>query len=204
MIPSRCWLKAETLSAEQEADLANDAGKGVVDGAKDAGVAELTDTLNALSIGVREAASGPGVQDSELVEVLANLNIAPGTRAHPAAIKAVDEWARLEEQPEFADTLSEDAKEIFMERVNNTYEEEVDSDDEEDNAKDSESAGGGGGTAPPSFAELSSFFGPLEQYAESSGIGMVGHFLRKAKMAFFAAHAAKPTRQLDIRAFTES
>ena len=33
-----------------QAQLANDARKGVVNGAKDAGVAELTETLNALSI----------------------------------------------------------------------------------------------------------------------------------------------------------
>ena len=61
------------------------------------------------------------------------------------ASKAVEEWAGLEEQAEFADTLSKDAKEIFIEKVNNTYyEEKADSDDEPDNAKDSESAGGWG------------------------------------------------------------
>ena len=33
------------------------------------------------------------------------------------ASKAVEEWAGLEEQAEFADTLSKDAEEIFMEKV---------------------------------------------------------------------------------------
>ncbi|CAN0315697.1 unnamed protein product, partial [Pylaiella littoralis] len=73
----------------------------------------------------------------EVVEVLANLDIAPGTHAHPGAIKVMEEWVGLEEQPEFADSLCEDAKEVFMEKVNNTYEEEADSDDEPDNAEDS-------------------------------------------------------------------
>ncbi|CAB1113692.1 unnamed protein product [Ectocarpus sp. CCAP 1310/34] len=116
-------------------------------------------------------------------------------------------WAGLDEQPEFAETLSEDAKEIFMEKVNNTFKEDEnisDDDDELDSAKDSESAGGGGKKAPPSFAELADFFGPLEQYAESCGIGDAGHFLRKAKMAFLAATFARPARQLDIRVFADS
>ena len=30
----------------------------------------------------------------------------------------------MEEQPEFGETLSEDAKEIFMEKVNNTFKED--------------------------------------------------------------------------------
>ena len=87
-----------------------------------------------------------------------------------------------------------------MEKVNNTFKEDEnisDDDDELDSAKDSESAGVGGKKAPPSFAELAEFFGPLEQYAESCGIGDAGHFLRKAKMAFLAAALARPARQLD-------
>lgn len=166
----------------------------MVNGAKDAGVAELTETLNALSIGVRDAASGPGVQDSELVEVLANLDIAPGAPAHPTAIKAVEAWAGLEEQPEFAEPLSEDEKEIFMEKVNTTFKEDddiSDDDDELDSAKDSESAGGGGKKAPPSFAE-------------SCGIGDAGHFLNKAKMAFLAATFARPDGSWTFRVFADS
>ena len=91
-----------------------------------------------------------------------------------------------------------------MEKVNNTYEEEADSDDEPDDAKDSESAGGAGKKAPPSFAELAERVGPLEQYAESFGIGEAGHYLRKAKMVFFSAHSARPARQMDIGTFADS
>lgn len=73
-----------------------------------------------------------------------------------------------------------------------------------DETDDAESGEGGGVMVLPSYAELSSLFGPLEKYAESCDIREVGHFLRKAKMGFFAAHAAKPTRQSDIRSFSES
>lgn len=116
------------------------------------------------------------------------------------------ERKKLEEQGELVEALAADAKEIFDERVANTYVEEDSISDDElepDNTKDSGSAGGGGMKAPQ-LAELPALFGPLEEYAESCGVSEAGHFLRKAKMAFFAAHAARPTRQSDIRAFTQS
>lgn len=103
--------------------------------------------------------------------------------------------------------LCDDANEFFLEKVKNTYIEEVSLSDDElepDSTEDAESSGGGGVKAPPSFAELSMLFGPLEQYAESCGIREAGHFLLKAKMAFLAARAAKPARQSDIRSFTQS
>ena len=80
------------------------------------------------------------------------------------------------------------------------------SDDEPeiDSMEDAQSAGSRGVKAPPSYAELSSLFGPLEQYAESCGIHEAGHFLRKTKIRFLATRAAKPARQSDIRSFTSS
>lgn len=86
------------------------------------------------------------------IDALANLDITPGKPAHPAAIKAVEEWAELEEQTQFAEVLAEDAKEIFMEKTNNTYVEETslsddgdDGDLESSNPIDSESGGVAGG-----------------------------------------------------------
>ena len=79
-----------------------------------------------------------------------------------------------------------------------------DDEPEPDSTEDAESAGSRAVKAPPSYAELSSLFGPLEQYAESCGIHEAGHFLRKAKMRFLAARAAKPARQSDTRSFTSS
>ena len=94
---------------------------------------------------------------------------------------------------------------VFLEKVGNTFVEEISlSDDEPEpgSTEDAESAGRLGVKAPPSYADLSSLFGPLEQYAESCGIHEAGHFLRKARMRFLVAHGAKPARQSDIRLFT--
>ena len=84
---------------------------------------------------------------------------------------------------------------------------EIDPSDDEKELNESGDAESGGGRkveAPPPYSDLSSCFGPLEQKAESAGNSEAVHFLRKAKMAFLAAHAAKPTRQADIRMFSES
>ena len=83
--------------------------------------------------------------------------------------------------------------------------EEPDSDEEEElgDTGEIESAGGRKLVAPPLYTELSGFFGPLEQVAQSAGNTEAGHFLRKAKMSFLAAHAAKPVRQADMRMFLE-
>ena len=70
--------------------------------------------------------------------------------------------------------------------------------------KPRKSAGGRKLVAPPPYTELSGFFGPLEQLAQSAGNTEAGHFLRKANMSFLAAHAAKPVRQADMRMFLES
>ena len=55
--------------------------------------------------------------------------------------------------------------------------------------------------APPVYAELSSHFGVLERAAEESGNGDAAFYLSKARIAMIAAHAAKRTRQADLRKF---
>ena len=170
-------------------------------------MAELADGINALGIGVHVVVSGPGVADAELSDVLGHLDITPGQPAHSAAIRATEEWAGLEEQGEVAKGFAQDATDVFFSKVRNTntfVEAISQSDDkpEPDSMQDVESAGSRGVNAPPSYAELSSLFGPLEQCAESCGIHEAGHFLRKARMRFLVAHGAKPARQSDIRLFT--
>ena len=95
----------------------------------------------------------------------------------------------------------------LTERMAGIVAEEIDPSDDEKELNESGDAESGGGRkveAPPPYSDLSSCFGPLEQKAESAGNSEAAHFLRKAKMAFLAAHAAKPTRQADIRMFSES
>ena len=104
----------------------------------------------------------------------------------------------------------EDAKKILVEKANNTEETSLSDDDDDDDGvldvtEDHESGADEDEKAPPVFAELSALFRPLEE------LRRVEWHLRgrafspqKTKLAFFAAHAAKPARQSDIRAFTQS
>lgn len=180
-----------------------DSGKGAINGSKDAGVAELTAALNALSVAAAQtAAAVPGVQDEELCDVLAHLNIVPGRPAHPAAIKSAKDWAGFEEQEGIAEVLLQDKHDVLMERVTNGYVEETSPSDHELELEDIggvQSAGSEGSMAPPPYSELASFFGPLEMYAESCGMTEAGWFLSRARMLFIAAHAAESTRQVHIR-----
>lgn len=59
--------------------------------------------------------------------------------------------------------------------------------------------GGGALYPPPPYANLSSFFGLLEKFAEESGNTHAGHSLRKARMSFIEAFSAQLLRQADMR-----
>ena len=201
-------MKAETLPAVHQADLAQASGKGALHGSTDAGVAELVNALNALSVGVQEAAQGSGVQDKELAEVLVNLQMVPGQPAHKAVIDAVQAWTGLEEQEEFAIALLQDSQDELMARVNKTYVGENPSDDELDDGETVESTGEGvvarRSMPPPSYTELSAFFGPLEHFAQSCGNDESGNLLRRAKMSFIRDFASKLRRQADMREFAQA
>ena len=135
------------------------------------------------------------------------LEIVPGRPVPPAAVVAAQSWATLEDQEVIAEALAADAKDALTERMAGIVAEEIDPSDDEKELNESGDAESGGGRkveAPPPYSDLSSCFGPLEQKSESAGNSEAAHFLRKAKMAFLAAHAAKPTRQADIRMFSES
>ena len=73
--------------------------------------------------------------------------------------------------------------------------------EEEKEEDDGDESTGRGRGAPLTYAELSSHFGVLERAAEESGNGDAAFYLSKARMAMIAAHAAKRTRQADLRKF---
>ena len=195
-------MKAETLSAVHQADLAQASGKGALHGSRDAGVAELANALNALSLDVQEAAQGSGVQDKELAEVLVNLQIVPGQPAHKAAIDAVQAWTGLlEEQEEFATALLHDSQDELMARVDKTYVVENPSDDEPDDGETVESTGEGRHHHTQNFH----LFGPLEHFVQSScGNDGAGNLSRRARMSFIRDFASKPRRQADMREFAQA
>ena len=55
----------------------------------------MTAVLNALSVGVHEAAQGSGVEDTELCKVLPNRDIVPGKLSDKATIDATQARAEL-------------------------------------------------------------------------------------------------------------
>ena len=95
-----------------------------------------------------------------------------------------------------------------MARVNKTHVVEDTSDDELDDGETVESTGegvvAGGSMPPPSYAELSSFFGPLEHFVQSCGNDEAENLLRKARVSFIRDFASKPGRQADIREFAQA
>ena len=54
---------------------------------------------------------------------------------------------------------------------------------------------------PPPCAELSFDFRAFESVAEKCGMKEAAHHLQKAKMVMIHAHASRPARRIDIRAF---
>ena len=58
-----------------------------------------------------------------------------------------------------------------------------------------------GRAVPPPSAKLSSHFRALESVAGKCGMKEAAHHLQKAEMAMIHAHASRPARQTEIRAF---
>ena len=73
--------------------------------------------------------------------------------------------------------------------------------DSESECGDDGSTAVGGIAEPPSYAEVPSYFGPLESFAESCKNDEAAHYLQKARMSFIEAYASKQARQADIREF---
>ena len=168
------------------------------DCAKDS-VKELAEKLDKLSSRVHEAKDHGSPADTELVNVLANLDINPGEAADEAAIQAATVWATLEDQGDVVEAVRLNAVDEMTEQLNGTYVEERGVSDDEKEESDGESTGCGGIALPP-YAQLSQYFGPLERAAEESGNREAVFYLQKAKITMIKAHASKPVRQSNIRA----
>lgn len=171
--------------------------KGAKRGSKEPGVAELIGTLNALSVGVKQASPAPGVEDdAELCQVIADLGIAPGKRAGKAAIGKAKAWVGLEEVEEIAEALILDRQDVLVEEMGSTVVGGVDpSDDEQDMEPDAAGAGEGEGSKmQPPYAQLALQFGSLEYFAEAAGNDEAAYHLRKARMSFITASASKEPR----------
>lgn len=190
-------MKAKTLPEEMEAQLTAVHGKPR-DRVIDPAVEALTKTLNNVSSRVHETQQqGSPAVDTELTDLLANLDIIPGEGANGAAKRAAEVWATVEDQDDVVEALRLDAVDRMTAQLAGTLIE----DDKDDEDEDGDESTGRGERAPPAYVELSSHFGVLEKAAALSGNGEAALFLAKARMAMIAAHAAKPARQADLREF---
>ena len=125
-----------------EAELTAEHGKVVQHGSKDP-VKELAETLNKLTSRVHEAKDHGSPADTELVDVLVNLDINPGEAADEAAIQAATVWALLEDQEDVVEAVRLDAVDEMAEPLSITFEEEGGISDDERKESDGESTGCG-------------------------------------------------------------
>ncbi|CAB1103403.1 unnamed protein product [Ectocarpus sp. CCAP 1310/34] len=100
-----------------------------------------------------------GIQDQELCEVLANLDIVPGQPAHMAVVNATLAWAGLEEQTEVQQALHQGAQDVLLEKVDSIFVEEANPSDDglelfENDDGDDDTGRAHGGEGPPPYAEL--------------------------------------------------
>ena len=143
---------------------------------------------------------GSPVTDTEIIDLLANLNITPGGHADESAKQKAQEWTTIENQEDVVEAMKSDAVDDLTNTLAGTHmEEEESSDGVEDDSDNGRTRGGG--SEPPSYADLSQHLGTLETYASGCGFRAAGYFLKKARMVMIKAHASKSARQADIKEF---
>ena len=139
----------------------------------DSDVKALTDAVITLSTSVHGAQQqGCHVQDEEICEILANLDIAPGQPADQEAMKAVQLWGTVEDEHDVVEAMRTHAAEeltalLAGKSIGNDS--EVEGEEDEENEEEDDKSTGRGRGAPPSYGELSSHFGILERAAQDSG-----------------------------------
>ena len=137
----------------------------------------LMKTLNTVIVRVHEAQEeGSPVTDTEIIDLLANLDITRGGDADESAKQKVQEWATIEDQEDVVEAMKSDDAEDLTKTLTGTHmEEEESSDGEEDGSDDGRTEDGG--SEPPSYADLSQHSGTLEKYASRCGLTEASYFL---------------------------
>lgn len=193
--------KAKTLPEEMEAALTAEHGKARTAG-EDPAVKGLTKTLNAMSSRVHEAQQqGTSIGDTEIVDLLAMLDITPGKPAADTSVLAAQTWASIEDRADVVEAVRLDQAEDVAAVLKGLPVEGDESSDSEDEEDEEEGSMGGGHNEPPPYAELSQHFAPLERYAAGCALNEASYLLKRARMLMIEAHASKPSRQADVREF---
>ena len=173
---------------------------------EDPAVKGLTNILNTMSSRVHEAQQqGVSIGDTEIVDLLANLDITPGKPAAESSVLAAQTWASIEDQEDVVEAVRLDqAEDVAAVLRGLPVEGDESSGSEEGEEDDEDGSMGGGGAEPPPYAELSQHFAPLESCAAGCGLNEVSYLLKRARMLMLEAHASKPSRQAEGRAFFEA
>ena len=122
-----------------------DADKGPASGgAEKEPVDEPAESINDLSVRVHQAQQEGGpVADTELIDLLANLNITPGKPADEAATRAAEIWATVKDQEDVVEAMRLDAVDEMTAQLNGTHldVEDVSEDEKEDGGGESRGRG---------------------------------------------------------------
>ena len=171
----------------------------------DSPVKALKDALDMLSMSVRDAQQqGSRVEDEDIREMLASLDITPGEAASEEAMDAIRVWATVEDEEDVAEAMRGDAAEEITARLAGTHVDANSKEEKEEEEDDDDESTEPGRGAPPAYAELSPHFGVLERAAEKCGNKDAAFYLSKARMSMIAAHSTKRTRQTDTREFVSA
>lgn len=158
-------MKAKTLPGKMQAHLTAVHAKPtnrVVDPAVEA----LKETLNDVISRVHETQQqGSPAEDTELNDLLANLDMTPGEAANDTAKRSAEVWATVENQDDVVEALRLDTVDrMTAELAASLIEDDKDDEDEDEST-------GRGERAPRAYVELSSHFGVLDKVVALSGNG---------------------------------
>ena len=158
-----------------------------------------------LSMNVRDAQEqGSRVEDEDIREMLANLDITPGEAASEETMDAIWVWATVEDEEDVAEAMRGDAAEEITARLTGTHVDAISKEEKEEEEDDGDEIPEPGRGALPAYAEMSPHFGVLKRAAEECGNKEAAFYLSKARMSMIAAHYAKRTRQTDLREFVSA
>lgn len=172
-------------------------------------MAALAEAPNTLSVGLHEAAAqGPCVNDTDLCNGLTGLDVSPGKPGDYAAIDAATVWAtsnNVEDEDGMVETVRIDGQGMIIMMVGKVLDSGIadgDVSDSESERGGYESTGVGAIAEPPSYAQVPSYFGPLEVLRSRVGMTRPHTICRRPECRLSRPiYASTTARQADCREF---
>lgn len=107
--------------------------------------------------------------DTGIINLLASLDITPGEHADESAVQKAQEWVGIEDEEGVEDAMNLGEADDLAKAPAGIDMGGSSLDSEEGENDDTRT--GGGEAAPPSYAEFSRYFGPLDKCASLCGLG---------------------------------